>query len=242
MLFNKDTFYPVIEVNSIYLHDTRRELPDQVMEGDPGWVLQGVLSRASFRRRPLGGQKTFTALSLHIGNIYARKRGIAKELILTIRAVMLGQHIDLVAGEISTGQRGGATMETTSVPLRKPLRTALCQRRWALHRCGDLVRSQATVLTDVCGFHEPPESDRYWKVRLHCAFSIPHKALGLRPTDQSCHHETWLHLEFVDWRSAQSHHEGHDRRILVKERPAPYHHGQQKRRISDIMSDQSLSS
>ena len=116
MLFNKDTFYPDTEVNSIYLHDTRRELPDQVMEGDPGWVLQGVLSRASFRRRPLGGQKTFTVLSLHIGNIYARKRGIAKELILTIRAVMLGQHIDLVAGEISTGQRGGATMETTSVP------------------------------------------------------------------------------------------------------------------------------
>ena len=43
VLFNKDTFYPDSEVKSIYFHDTRRELPDKVMEGDPGWVLQGVL-------------------------------------------------------------------------------------------------------------------------------------------------------------------------------------------------------
>ena len=71
---------------------------------------------------------------------------------------------------------------------------------------------------DVCGFLKPPESDQYWKVRPHCAFTIPHKAPGLRPTDQSCHNETWLHVEFVDWRSAQSHHEGHDRRILVLRR------------------------
>ena len=28
---------------------------------------------------------------------------------------------------------------------------------------------------DVCGFLEPPDSDRYWKVRIHGAFSIPHK-------------------------------------------------------------------
>ena len=101
VLFNKDTFYPDIEVKSIYLHDTRRELLDQVEEGDPGWVLQGVLSRAFFRRRPLRGHKTFTVLSLHINNIYAKKRCIAKKLILTIRAVMLGEHVDLVAGDFN---------------------------------------------------------------------------------------------------------------------------------------------
>ena len=73
LLFNKDTFYPKIEVKSLSLHDARRELPDKVMEGDQGWVLQGVLSRASFRRPPLSGQKRFTVLSLHITNIYAKK-------------------------------------------------------------------------------------------------------------------------------------------------------------------------
>ena len=97
VLFNKDTF----EVKSIYLHDTRRELPDKVMEGGQGWVLQGVLSRASFRRPRLSNQKTITVLSLHMSNIYAKKRGIGKKLNLTIRAVMLGDHVDLVAGDFN---------------------------------------------------------------------------------------------------------------------------------------------
>ena len=60
ILFNKDTFYPDINVKSIYLHDTRRGLPDQIIEGEQGWVLQGVLSRASFRRAAVSGQKFFT--------------------------------------------------------------------------------------------------------------------------------------------------------------------------------------
>ena len=52
---------------------------------------------------------------------------------------------------------------------------------------------------DVCGFLKPPCSQRFWKVNKHCAFAIPRQALGLRSSDQSCHHETWLHLHFVDW-------------------------------------------
>ena len=89
ILFNKDTFHPDISVKSIYLHDTRRGLQDQVVEGEQGWVLQGVLSRVIFRRPPVGGQKYFTVLSRHISNIYAKKKGIAKKLILTLRAIMM---------------------------------------------------------------------------------------------------------------------------------------------------------
>ena len=97
VLFNKDTFYLNVDVKSIYFHDTRRVLPDQVVEGEQGWVLQGVLSRAIFRRPPVSGQKYFTVLSLHISNIYAKKKGIAKKLILTLRADMISQEVDLVA-------------------------------------------------------------------------------------------------------------------------------------------------
>ena len=68
------------------------------MEGEQGWIMQGVLSRASFRRPPKGGQVTFTVLSLHINYIYAKKKGFAKKLILTIRAIMISQQDDLVAG------------------------------------------------------------------------------------------------------------------------------------------------
>ena len=49
ILFGKDTVDPKIDVKSIYCN-TRRDLPDQVMEGEPGWVMQGILSRASFCR------------------------------------------------------------------------------------------------------------------------------------------------------------------------------------------------
>ena len=81
---------------------------------------------------------------------------------------------------------------------------------------------------DGSGFLKPPESDRHWKGRLHGAFFFPHEALGIRPTDQSCHHETWLHLDFVGWRDEHPHREKHDRRILLKERSALYHYGKQR--------------
>ena len=87
VLFNKDKFYPNVDV-------------DQVMEGKQGWVLQAVLARASFRRSPVSGQKYFTVLSLHISNIHAKKKGIAKKLILTLRAIVISQ-VDLVAGDLN---------------------------------------------------------------------------------------------------------------------------------------------
>ena len=79
ILFNKDTFYADISVKSMYLHDRRRGLQDQVVDGEQGWLLQGVLSRASFRSAAASGQEYFTVLSLHISNIYAKKEGIVKK-------------------------------------------------------------------------------------------------------------------------------------------------------------------
>ena len=57
---------------------------------------------------------------------------------------------------------------------------------------------------DLCGFLKPPCSDRFWKANKLGALSIPRRTLGLRPADQSCHHETWLHLDFVDWSNTWS--------------------------------------
>ena len=59
-----------------------------------------------------------------------------------------------------------------------------------------------------------------WKVHERGAFSIPRKMLGLRPTCQSCHHETWLHLDFVDWNNRWSKHDVYEQNISFKERPA----------------------
>ena len=84
--------------------------------------------------------------------------------------------------------------------------------------------------TDVCGFLSPPDSDQCWKVRKHGAFSIPRQTLGLRPTDQSCHDELWLHIDLVGWRN----HDESDQRVRLSKR--------QGRRISEIMSDSSFCS
>ena len=72
VLFNKDAFFPDVKVNSIYLHDMRRVLPDKVVEGGSCWVIQGVLSSASFRRQPLSGQRSFTVMSFHINNNFTK--------------------------------------------------------------------------------------------------------------------------------------------------------------------------
>ena len=124
-----------------------------------------------------------TVLSLHISNIYAIQRGIAKKLILTIRAIMIGHQIDLVAGDfnrtawrcsnrdnISTIDEASADCALPTPPGPTPL--------WGP---GSIPNNWA----DVCGFLKPPDSDRYWKVRIHGACSIPRKTLGLRPTDKA---------------------------------------------------------
>ena len=46
-------------------------------------------------------KKSFTVLSLHISNIYAKKKGITKKLILALRAIMISQDVDLVAGDFN---------------------------------------------------------------------------------------------------------------------------------------------
>ena len=92
---------------------------------------------------------------------------------------------------------------------------------------------------DVCGFLKPTASDRQVKVRLHGAFSFPRDVLGLHPNDQSCHHEAWLHLDFVGWHDIQLQREKSCHRILLKERSSPYHYCRKSERISDIMSDHS---
>ena len=83
-------------------------------------------------------------------------------------------------------------------------------------------------LADDCGFLRPSSSDRFWRVHKHGSFSITRKTLGLRPADQNCHHETWLHVDIVDWNNRWSKHDDYDRHISLTERPADYSYGTQK--------------
>ena len=138
-------------------------------------------------------------------------------------------------------QHGDAATETTSVLLTKTSLTAPCLRHRALHHCGDLDQFRTTEQTSVDFLNHQAPTD-IGRCACMVLFSIPRKNFRPASNRSKLHHETWLHLDFVDWRNSQSHHEEPDRRILLKERPAPHHQGQQKRRFSDVMSDHSLSS
>ena len=115
ILFNKDTFFSDIKVSSFYLHDTRTCDKYKIIEGETGWVMQGVVSKAAFRLQPRNGQQTF---SLHINNNFAKKRGIGKKLSLTIRSIMQDEHVNLGAGDFN-----GAAWRQTSGDNRHPTST-----------------------------------------------------------------------------------------------------------------------
>ena len=188
VLLHKDTFFPDVKVTSIFLHDNRNDLPDKVFEGDSGWSIQGVLSDASFRRQPPSGQKSFTVISLHIRVSYAKKRDIGKKLLLTIRAVMLDEKVDLVAGDF----HGAAWRRTTSASTLSIIAEAFVHCDLPLPPGPTPLWGPGAVpstWSDVCGFIQHPDSNERWRVRQHGAFPIHHEALGIRQTDQSCHHE-----------------------------------------------------
>ena len=196
LLFNKDTSFPDIKVTSIYLHDLRHSQPEKVIEGETGWVIQGAVSKASVRRQPRGGKSSFAAMPLHIYNNYAKKRVIGKKQPLAIRAVVLDDQKDLVAGDFN-----GVAWR------RQPNNGNLCiiEEDFAdsdlpMPPCPSPLWGPGAVQgtwSDLCGFLKRPDSYKCWKVRQHGAFSIPYEALGLRSKDQSCHHEcrcTWISL------------------------------------------------
>ena len=70
-------------------------------EAQSGWVLQAVISRASFRRIPRNGKSCVTVVSLHTNNHFAKKGGIGKNLLLAVRTVMLQEQVDMVAGDFN---------------------------------------------------------------------------------------------------------------------------------------------
>ena len=241
--FNKDTFFTDIKVKSIYLHVHLSSRYQARPARQGGWrrLRLGLTRRAItclFSSTTSQRKKKFTVMSLHINNNYVKKRGIGKKLILTIRAVMLDAKVDLVAEDFN-----GAAWRCDNSNSISIIEEAFADCALPMPPSPTPLWGPAAVpgkWSDVCGFLKPPGFR--WKLENSSARRILHEALGIRPTDQSCHHEAWLHLDFVGWRDEQPHREKHDRRILLKERSASFHYDEQKGHISDVMSDHSLSS
>ena len=77
-------------------------MQESFVEREHGWVLQDALSRATFRRAAPSGQKVFTVLSTAYRAIFMPiKKGFAKNIIQTLRAIRISQDIDFVAGDFN---------------------------------------------------------------------------------------------------------------------------------------------
>ena len=93
----------------------------------------------------------------------------------------------------STELLGANQMVTTVNP------PVLSRKLFCPHRFSNATWGPGAVpgeRTDVCGFGNPRtlvENGR-----------SPRETLGLRPKDQSCHHEVWLHLDLVGNQSSGS--------------------------------------
>ena len=147
-----------------------------------GLGLQGVVSRASFLRVAASGQTFFAVLSLHISNVYAKKRH-CQEIIQATRSLMISQDIHLVAGEFngaawlfrSRGNLSSIDEAFADCALPTPPGTP---PMWGP---GSIPINKA----DVCGFLKRTGSQRFWKVDKHGVFSILRQALGVRANDQN---------------------------------------------------------
>ena len=137
--------------------------------------------------------------------------------------------------------RGGTAAETTSVLLTKHLRTVPCLRYRSSHQCGDLDPFWTIGPTSV-----DFSSHRVLTVSGKCIGMVHSPSHGRRmvyvPPINVAITKTWLHLDFVDSNNRWSKHDDYDRHTSIKERPANYSYGTPKRRISEVMSDHSLSS
>ena len=153
-----------------------------VTEGESGWVMQSVVSKAAFRRQPRDGQQTFTVMSWHITTFF-QEAWVREEA-----SPHYPSH--------NAGRARGAAWRKSDGSNTQPsgiLEGAFTDRfsnATRPHRCGAQEQCQVNGL--MFGFVNLPNLCDEWKVRQHRGFTIPRDTVGLRPRDQSCLHEMWL--------------------------------------------------
>ena len=109
---------------------TRGHQQDNVKERESGWVLQGVISRATFRRQPRGGKSFFAVMSLHINNNF-RQKARRKEATPYNSRCDARRACGLGCWGTSTGPLGAAGAVTGISVLSKKLSpTQICDATW----------------------------------------------------------------------------------------------------------------
>ena len=141
------------------------------------WVLQGTWFDVPHSVDLLSAAIKLSQFCPYIlAKITPKERRISKKVILTIRSMMIGQQIDVVAGDFNGTACRCSNRDNISTIDRAFANCALPTPPGptALWGPGTI----PNYLADVCGFLKPPDSDRYWKVRMHGAL---HSTKNSRP-------------------------------------------------------------
>ena len=118
------------------------------------------MPRAAFNRVPRNGESYFTMMSLHFNNQCAKKRGIAKNLLLAIRTSMHQEQFDIVAGDINgaawTRRSGNEQMRNSTIE------KAFANTNLPIPHGPTALWGPSGVpgeWANVCGFIKPPGSE-----------------------------------------------------------------------------------
>ena len=104
---------------------------------------------------------------------------MALNIFLAVRTKKWPENVDMVPGDVN-----GANWRRKPGPQQQLDSTIQETFKYA----------KLPVAAPLCSFVKPPKSQSEWIIRKHGAFGINREELGLRPKDQPCHHEVWVHL------------------------------------------------
>ena len=211
------------------------------MEGEQGWEMQGILYRASFRRPPLSGQEFCTVLSLHLSNIYAPKKSVAKKkMILTTRPMMIGYQIDVLAGD-HNGTAWRCSFRDNIGTIDEAFADCTLPTPPGPTRCGDPDRSPTTGETSVGSL------TAWLRLLLESAHArcVFHPTQQISPYVQPIKAAIMRHGSTLN--SSIGATIGPSKATMIGTLSSKYdlqlvHTGTKERRISEAMSDHSLSS
>ena len=133
--------------------------------------------------------------------------------------------------QVNMALHGGASQAMGIDPValsRRPLPTRAYLLRLAPHRCRDQMVYQANWLT-YANLSSHRLSEIEWHIRMHGAFKVPYDRLGIRRTDQRCHHEVRVHLLHVNARQVDRT-SREDERPSLRKRNSLYDHSKERSR------------
>ena len=200
VLLNKDTFEPRYsctpeELLFVLLNKLKSPTSSSTLRGlSRAWLLL-----ASSAGPPDKSCSHFTVANVHINNECGKRRSVCIGLLLLIRDLCLKLGAVVLTGDFHKGAERELPVSFAFPCSKQPsARHVFPVPPWRLRRCGDPALSPMVIKWPACcGFVILPGSQNELLIMKHGSFNIKPAELGLKPNDQTWHHERWSHFKLA---------------------------------------------